>query len=253
MRNARRTAPGMALAAITAALLLPAVAQATVVTLSQDEGGSGINWNPGDPSLQPGDVYPSTITGPAGTVNDVNVNVQESHANPDDLDVELVSPNGTAVFLLSDACGSDNELQTLKFDDSAAGFLSDAGPCDQSLTFKPSNYTPPPGTEVDVYSAPAPAGLPLNALSFFNGGPSGGAWRLFAMDDTTGNIGSITVWSIILDYTPAPATTPPGTTPGIGNPTSPTNPAGNLRPRCNKKKKHKTAVVAKKKCKKKRK
>jgi subtilisin-like proprotein convertase family protein len=216
-------------------MALPAAARADTVTLSQDEGGSGISFLAGSPSNTPGDVYPSTINAPAGTVNDVNVNVSEAHAFPDDLDVALVSPNGIAVFLFSDACGSDNEFQTLRFDDSAFAFLSNAGPCVQSQTHLVSNYDGP-----DPYPAPGPASGTMNQLSFFNGGPSGGAWKLFATDDTTGNGGSITGWTMILDYTPPSSGTAGGTA------------GGTPKKKCKKKKKKKRAAVAKK-CKKKKK
>ena len=75
------------------------------------------------------------------------------------------------------------------------------------------------GVETDIYSTTAVDGAAtLNALSFFNGGPSGGQWRLFTMDDTTGNGGSISGWSITLDFTPTPVTTPPTTTPPTTTP-----------------------------------
>ncbi len=258
MGNALRRAPLLLAAAIGAVLMLPAVAQAAVVTLSQNEGGSGIIFTAGDPSIHPADVYPSTITGPAGTVNDVNASVQESHANPDDLDVALVSPNGTAVHLFSDACGADADFQTLRFDDDASvGFLSNPGPCDQSLTYSPSNFDGDPGAgvETDIYSPPGPDGATtLNALSFFDGGPSGGSWRLFGMDDATGNGGSITSWSLTLDFTPPepePEPEPPATPVTPAPPVTP--PADAPQPKCKKKKPKGKASAKKKGCKKKKK
>jgi subtilisin-like proprotein convertase family protein len=238
MRKGSRPAALLTLGAITT-LALPAVAGANTVTLTQDQSGSGINFDFASPANTAGDVYPSTINGPAGTVNDVNISVQEQHASPDDLDIALVSPNGTAVHLVSDACGSDNQLQTLQFDDSAEQFLSDLGPCDQSLTYRPSNY----GEVPDPYPAPGPAAGTLASLSSFNGGPSTGAWKLFATDDTMGNGGQITVWTMTLDYTPAAPTNP---TPAPS--TNPTTPAT----RCKKKKKKKHSAASAK-CKKKKK
>lgn len=238
--NTRRRTPLLLAGAIAAVLALPAAAQGDVVTLSKIES---INSNAGSGSIHPASIYPSTQTGPAGTVNDVNVAVSVSHANPDDLDVALVSPDGTFVHLFSDACGADSESQVLKFDDEASVFLSDLGPCNQALSFKPSNFDgdPTAGVETDIYSPPAPAGLTLNALSSFDGGPSAGAWRLFVMDDTTGNGGTISAWELTLDFTP-PATP--------ANPAAPTDP----KPKCKKKKKSnpKSATAAAKKgCKKK--
>jgi subtilisin-like proprotein convertase family protein len=244
IRGRRRRAPFLLAAAVAAALALPAAAQGDVVTLSKLES---INSDPGSGSIHPASIYPSTQTGPAGTVNDVNAAVSVDHDNPDDLDVALVSPNGTAVHLFSDACGSDSESQVLRFDDDAnAGFLSDLGPCNQALTYAPSNYDgdPTPTVETDIYSPPGPAGLTLNALSSFDGGPSAGAWRLFVMDDLMGNGGTISAWELTLDFTPPATPATPGT------PTPPVKPAG--KGKCKKKKKKpKGTAAAKKGCKKK--
>jgi subtilisin-like proprotein convertase family protein len=218
------------------AMALPAGAGAAVVTLSND---AGIEFAALDPDPHPGDPYPSTVTGPAGTVNDVNVSVSQSHANPDDLDVSLVSPNGTAVFIQSDACELDaNVFHPLSFDDAGAQFLSNAGNCPSAQNpYMVSNYDG--GDSPDVYSAPGPVAPPQNALSFFNGGPSGGTWSLFTMDDTMGNGGNITGWSITLDYTPTPPGQPPPT-----NPTPPTTPTTPAAPVCKKKKKKKKKAAA---------
>jgi subtilisin-like proprotein convertase family protein len=229
----KRALLGITGLAALALLAVPASAGADTATLSQNEGGNGIQFAAADPTFHPADVYPSTITGPAGTVNDINVSVQVAHTTLDDLDVGLVSPNGTWVHLFSDACGTDAGIHNLKFDDAAAGFLSDAGPCDQTPFYKPSNYNFM--GEADIYSPPAPATTTLNALSFFNGGPSGGAWRLFGMDDLTGSGGSIGVWSITFDFTPTPAVTPTPT------PTPVPTPAPS---KCKKKKKGKRSAAS---------
>ncbi len=199
----------LGLAIATAALLaVPTSASADTVTLTQDEGGFGIDFAALDPDFHPGDPYPSTITGPAGTVNDINVTAQVNHGNPGDLDVQLVSPAGTGVFLFSDTCNADLDVfNNLSFDDASTMTLP-SGPCDASQTYDVTNQAPNP----DIYSPPAPAALPLNALSFFNGQPSGGAWRLFGMDDTMNAGGKITTWSITFDFTP-PAATPPAAAP----------------------------------------
>ena len=99
----KRAALGIAGLVALAAMSLPAASQADTVTLSN---GDGIQFAALDPSIHPGEPFPSVITGPAGTVNDVNVSLTQSHANPDDLDIALVSPNGTAVHIQSDACAT---------------------------------------------------------------------------------------------------------------------------------------------------
>jgi subtilisin-like proprotein convertase family protein len=235
--------------AIAATLALPAVARADVVTLSKLEP---ITSDPGSGSIHPASIYPSTITtAPAGTINDINVAVSVQHANPDDLDVALMSPNGTAVHLFSDACANDSESQTLRFDDDAnIGFLPNLSVCNQAFTYAPTNHDgddTAPGVETDIYSPPGPDDLTLNALSFFDGGPSAGSWRLFVMDDTTGNGGTISAWELTLDFTP-PA---PPANPGNPNPpATPVTPGGAGKPKCKKKKKKqgpKSATVSAKK------
>ena len=243
MTRSRFTHRLLPLAAITAALALPAAAQADVVTLSNS---NPINFGDGLPNA--GSLYPSVISGPVGTVNDIDVSVAEVHSNPDDLDVALVSPAGTAITIFSDACGNDGTAHTLVFDDAAATSPSGNGPCDDS-PHRVVNFTPNP----DSYQNPGPATVDASPLSIFNGGPSEGAWQLFAVDDSSNNGGAITGWSMTFDFTPPPADgVPSGNTPP-GNPTSPINPAGNVRKRkCKKTQKTAGAQIAKKKkCKKK--
>jgi hypothetical protein len=164
-------------------------------------------------------------------------------------------PNGQTVMLMSDACGeSPNDLagEDWTFDDAAPTFLSDNGPCTHSQTasFMPSNYLPPPGTEVDDMNV-APLGAPnapappyLNKLSFLAGGSPNGSWALFVRDDNaTGFVGfSIPAWTLTLEVQP-PATQ-------SNNPPAPSPSTPAKKKKC-KKKKGKAAVA--KKCKKKKK
>ena len=77
-----------------------------------------------------GSAYPSTITPPEGTVTDVNVTFEFRHDFPDDLDIALVSPDGTVVTLMSDACGDDDSFHAFTFDDAANQMLQDDQDCD---------------------------------------------------------------------------------------------------------------------------
>ena len=60
-----------------------------------------------------------------------------------------------------------------------------------SGTYRPANYTPPPGF-ADSFPSPAPAG-PYNtaSLALFNGTSPNGVWKLYVVDDTTGDLGNI--------------------------------------------------------------
>jgi hypothetical protein len=248
MRSARRRITLFSVGMIAAlSMALPAGAGAVTTTLSNTDG---ITFTNTDPAFHPGDPYPSTVTGPAGTVNDVNVSISQSLANPEEFDFALVSPNGTAVHIQSDACALDeNVFHSLSFDDEGATlFLPEGGACPSAQNpWLVSNRA-----ELnDIYSAPGPQMGTLNALSFFDGGPSGGTWSLFTMDDTgdppmTG--GSITGWTITLDFTPPAPAQPanPGTTP-----TPPTTPATTCKKKKKKKKRSASAAACKKKKKKK--
>jgi hypothetical protein len=238
-----------------AVMLLPAFAGADTRTFTntQNLGPSGSNASSG-----PAKQYPSSIvvSGVPGTVTKVTVTLVDlASASGDDIDMAMRGPNGQTVMLMSDACGeSPNDLagEDWTFDDAAPTFLSDNGPCTHSQTasFMPSNYLPPPGTEVDDMNV-APLGAPnapappyLNKLSFLAGGSPNGSWALFVRDDNaTGFVGfSIPAWTLTLEVQP-PATQ-------SNNPPAPSPSTPAKKKKC-KKKKGKAAVA--KKCKKKKK
>ena len=142
--------------------------------------------------------YPSSITvsGLSGTVKDVNVTLTGfGHAFPDDVDILLVGPTGANTLLMSDACGSvAMSGVSLTFDDAAASFLPDAGPC-ASGSYKPSNYL----ATADVFPAPAPAPSATVSLTNFTGTAPNGTWSLYVVDDLSGDAGTITGgWSLTI-------------------------------------------------------
>ena len=128
------------------------------------------------------------IAATPGTVTNVTVTLSNfSHTSPDDVDVMLMAPNGRHVTLMSDAGGA-NEAGglNLTFDDAAPSGLPDSAAL-SSGTFKPTDFEPG-----DVFPAPAPAGAPTGAaLSAFYGSAPNGVWKLFVVDDTGANAGSI--------------------------------------------------------------
>jgi hypothetical protein len=125
-------------------------------------------------------------------VNDVNVSVTGfTHSYPGDVDMLLVSPNGIPVMLMSDACGSNRMTNVdLSFNDETTA-VGPAGNLPTSScasgTYRPTNY----GTD-EVMPAPAP-GLPYHdRLSVFDGIDPNGTWKLYVVDDASGDGGFIT-------------------------------------------------------------
>jgi subtilisin-like proprotein convertase family protein len=150
------------------------------------------------PSSGTASLYPSTanVSGLFGSVVRVAVVLNNfSHAAPDDVDLLLVSPNGRKVTIMSDVGGTtavSNLLLTI--DDNAASSFPDNGPL-VSGAFRPTNFEPG-----DAFPAPAPSGVSGNTLSTFNGINPNGAWSLYAVDDTGGNVGSISGgWSLAIN------------------------------------------------------
>lgn len=137
--------------------------------------------------------YPSQIevSGLTGTLTGVVVGFADvEHVSPRDADALLVSPAGTAVLLMSDACGLVDMVNIdLAFEDAAPTPLPAAGPC-AAGSFQPSDYAP-----ADDFPAPAPAGPWGAMLSDFLGTDPNGTWSLYALDDlAVGDSGRIEWW-----------------------------------------------------------
>ncbi|HJQ25533.1 MAG TPA: C25 family cysteine peptidase, partial [Blastocatellia bacterium] len=133
------------------------------------------------------------VSGLTGTVAVVKVKLMNlSHSFPDDIDILLVGPTGATAIIMSDVGGSTAASNiTLTLDDNAGASLADNGPL-VSGTFKPTNI----GTG-DSFPSPAPAPTGNTLLSVFNATDPNGTWKLFVVDDTTGNAGSIAGgWSL---------------------------------------------------------
>jgi subtilisin-like proprotein convertase family protein len=144
-------------------------------------------------------VYPSTITvgGMVGTISNVTVQlIGVTHGFPDDIDVALVSPEGTQILLLSD-CGGTNDLfgVTLTFDDS--GILAPDSGALAATTYLPTNNGP---FGDDPFAGPpgAPTGSFGLLLSLLNGESPNGTWRLYALDDDADDGGSIQGWQLVI-------------------------------------------------------
>ncbi len=173
------------------------------------------------PSSGTATPYPSTInvSGLSGTIVNISVRlIGYNHTFPDDVDVLLVGPAGTAaqsVVLMADVGGGSDVVNVdLVIEDGAAAMP------DSSLltsgTYAPTN--PVPG---DVFPAPAPAGPHGATFASMGliGGPASaanGTWSLYVLDDLSADAGSFSGgWSITFTvvappqfaYAPVPGST----------------------------------------------
>jgi len=156
--------------------------------------------NGGKAATTPATPYPSVVAVSGftnGRILDVNLTLHGlSHTFPGDVDMLLVAPDpGLNAFLMSDVGGNAIASNiTLTLDDQAAAELS--APL-VTGTFKPTNGPSTQGTESFPGPAPTPSGNV--ALSVFNTSDPNGNWRLFVVDDTGGDGGSIAGgWSLVI-------------------------------------------------------
>ncbi len=142
--------------------------------------------------------YPATLTvsGLAGPVNHLTVTLHGvTHLFPDDLDIVLVAPNGQSVMLMSDAGGGNpNALNntTITFDDAAPNAIPDLARITNGV-YRPANYA----VTSDPFPAPGPTSPYGTTLSSLNGIDPNGVWKLFIVDDSAQDAGSIAGgWSL---------------------------------------------------------
>ncbi len=147
--------------------------------------------------------YPSVInvSGQTGVVTKVTVTLTGfSHTFPDDVDILLVAPNGTSAIIMSDVGnGFPTQAVNITLDDAAAANLPDEAQI-TSGTYKPTNIE-----AGDQFVAPAPNSSANTALSTFNNLDPHGAWSLYVIDDSEGDSGSITNFSLTIQTGPLTA------------------------------------------------
>ena len=147
------------------------------------------------PSSGPAAPYPSVlnVTGLTGLVSKVVVNITGlTHSFPDDIDMILVNPTGQKVILMSDVGGAHSITNVnLTIADAASASLPDVNQI-VSGTYKPTDFEP--GDVFPGLSGP-PSGPTLASL---NGFPPNGNWSLYIVDDTAGDSGSISNWTLSL-------------------------------------------------------
>ena len=184
----------------------------------------------------PANPYPSEINvqGLGGTITDVNVTLNGfSHGFPDDVAVQVVSPTGKSVLLMSDVGGPPPFTKdgcygitdiNLTLDDEAADSLYDSTQLTTG-TYKPTKGTTPTELPSGWEDNPVPnTGWPPDApdltvsgsqLSSFDGKDPNGIWKLYVIDDTRFSQGAFAGgWSLELNNTTTinnTTTTPPET------------------------------------------
>jgi len=106
----------------------------------------------------------------ASEITDVNFNVSFTHAYISDVELELVSPQGTTVKLFDKSCDGVNGSLVLKYDD-LGGSLTCGSTASQTVA-------------------------PVGVLASFNGENPQGTWKLRFRDTGVGDTGTITAASI---------------------------------------------------------
>lgn len=159
------------------------------------------------PSVGTATPYPAIITVsgvPAGAiVKNVTINGL-THTFSSDIDILLQSPTGTNVVLMSDVGGTSAlNANNYTFDDAAASNMPATLPA--SGSWKPTNIVGSLGIEPDNWDAPGPGSVtqPNPTISLFGSSNQNGDWKLFIVDDFTGDFGSWTSWSITFTDPPA--------------------------------------------------
>jgi streptogramin lyase/subtilisin-like proprotein convertase family protein len=187
------------------------------------------------------------VSGLTGTISKVTVRLTGiSHNFPDDMDLLLQAPNGQTVAVASDIGSLENTAPkrswpangvTLTLDDSASASLSDDGPLVSGI-YKPTNEEGNSDSEDGLINVTPVSSNFSSSLASLNGGSPNGAWKLWVIDDTGGDTGTIFGgWGLDIRTTGPPAT------PAAPLPTAPTS------PKCKKpKKKSKKAKKKYKKC-----
>lgn len=161
----------------------------------------------------PGSPYPSNIAVSGLTGNIVNVTLTLNgygHTFPNDVDLLLVSPNGSQLVPMSDVGGTSAVTGlNVTFQNGAAAVPATI----TSGTFAPTNVTPG-----DVFPAPAPAGTPGTDFTVFNGpaAAQNGNWSLYVVDDATLDTGAITGGWTLNITTAAPVAQNPFGIPTMG-------------------------------------
>ncbi len=157
-----------------------------------DSGAPVSTTNPTDvtiPSATAGTVTSTIDVAGLGSIFDVNVSVDIVHTWDDDLEIALISPQGTVIDLASRLGGSADNYSVTLFDDEAANSIT-AGTPPFNGTFRPEG--------------------PLSAL---DGQDPNGTWTLRINDVFAADGGTLREWTLTI----TPAGEAVTTTDAIGN------------------------------------
>lgn len=134
------------------------------------------------PNTAAGRESPITVSGAGSRLFDVNVSVDVTHPNADDLELFLTSPSGQRIDLVTDlGADRDDFYAPATFDDQAGVLLSDV----------PQASLPPSGSAIGAVAGEG-------ALAAFVGEDPNGTWTLTAVDDAAGNSGTLVGWTLTL-------------------------------------------------------
>ncbi|WP_190810753.1 reprolysin-like metallopeptidase [Flagellimonas sp. S3867] len=104
-------------------------------------------------------------------VSDVNVSIELTHTFLEDLIIDLISPSGTRVTLISNACGDANNMNAV-FDDAGTALVCGGNPAISGTV------------------------APLGSLSSLNGETTLGEWTLEIRDTFANDGGSLVAFSL---------------------------------------------------------
>ena len=163
-----------------------------------------------------------TLSGAAGATlsaaSSVRVTLNLTHTFDGDLDIFLVSPDGTKAMLLSSDNGSsgDNYTNTVLLTGASPSITTGSAPFTGTFAPEGGIATPPDRTGASsvggVPSGTYSAVIPAAAL---DGSPINGTWTLRVFDDASGDVGTLNSWSLsISDPGIAPVYTHTVTGPG---------------------------------------
>ena len=179
------------------------------VTFSNNSVMNLPNGQPGTTS-GPASPYSSDIAvaGVSGAKKITLTLITNNHTWGGDLDMLLEGPGGQKYVFMSDAFESNNQTgtvtTTMTIRDEAAAVMPATGVWPASGDFRPTQRT-----TGDAFVAPAPAPPYANAApggtdtfaSVFgtNGSAMNGTWKLWVVDDASGDFGTMAGWSLTFE------------------------------------------------------